>query len=226
MPKCKERRYATVLRLQFQLMVIERNAREGRPFRVLVWASVALVLLDVAVYLTVVRAQGGTDPSDAFTVPFVAGYLVVMAIILSLSQSEGPRLAAMRPVLRTAAAAGLLVLGVFALFSIGLPIFLAGVLATVGAIRAMTVPHLSRLTGLFEIAAAAIAVTVLVGGFVVGQEVIVCPPHGTMSGTTSSFITGGYSYQCNDGRLTLQSGNCNSGSGTIASNGTMTASSC
>jgi hypothetical protein len=206
--------------------VIERNAREGRPVRVLVWASVALVLVDVAVDLSVIRAQGGTDPSDAFTVPFVAGYLVVMAILLSLSLSDGPRLAAMRPALRTAAAAGLLVLGVFALFSIGLPIFLAGVLATVGAIRATTLRNLARRTGIFEIAAAAIALTVLVGGFVVGQRVILCPPHGTMSGTTTSFITGGYSYQCNDGRLTVQSGNCNIGGGTADSSGNVTTSSC
>lgn len=207
-------------------MVIGRDAREGRPIRVVVWASVALVLLDVAVYLTVIRAQGGSDPPDAFTVPFVAVYLMVMAILLSISVSEGPRLAAMRPVLRTAAAAGLLVLGVFALFSIGLPIFLAGVLATVGAIRAMAVPHQARRTWLFEIAAAGVAVTVLVGGFVAAQQVILCPPHGTMSGTTSSFITGGYTYQCKDGRLTMQSGSCNTGTGTADSSGSVTTSSC
>ena len=30
-----------------------------------------------------------------------------------------------------------------------------------------------------------------------------------MSGSTSGFLTGGFSYQCNNGRLTMQSGDCN-----------------
>lgn len=188
--------------------------------------SRALVLADVAAYLFLIRAQGGAAPSDVFTVAFVAGYLMLMAIVLTLSLFDGPRLVAMRPVLRTAAAAGLLVLGVFALFSIGLLIVLAGVLATIGAIRSMAVPRLARRTGLLEIVAAVIAVTVLVGGFVVTQRLILCPPQGTMSGSTSGFMTGGYSYQCNDGRLTMSSGDCNSGSGTIDSNGNATTSGC
>lgn len=161
-----------------------------------------------------------------FTVTFVAGYMLLMAIVLTLSLLDRPRLVAMRPVLRTAAAAGLLVLSVFALFSIGLLIALAGVLATIGAIRSMAVPQLARRPGLLEIAAAVIAVTVLMGGFVVTQRLILCPPQGTMSGSTSGFITGGFSYQCNDGRLTMQSGDCNSGSGTTDSNGNATTSGC
>lgn len=39
-------------------------------------------------------------------------------------------------------------------------------------------------------------------------------------------MTGGYSYQCNNGRLTMQSGDCSSGSGTIDSNGNATTSGC
>jgi hypothetical protein len=206
-------------------MVVHRDAREGRASKILVGASTALVLADVAAYLFLLRAQGGTAPSDVFTVAFVAGYLVLMAIVLTLSLFDVPPLVAMRPVLRTAAAAGLLVLGVFALFSIGLLIALAGVLATVGAIRSMAVPRLARRPGRLEVAAAVIAVTVLMGGFVVTQRLILCPPQGTMSGSTSGFLTGGYSYQCNDGRLTIQSGNCNSGSGTTDSNGNVSATS-
>ena len=207
-------------------MVIRRDAQEGRAIKILVGVSIALVLADVAAYLFLIRAQGGAGPSDVLTVVFVAAYMLLLAIVLTLSLLDRPRLVAMRPVLRTAAAAGLLVLGVFALFSIGLLIALAGVLATIGAIRSMAVPRLARRPGLLEIAAAVIAVTVLMGGFVVTQRLILCPPQGTMSGSTSGFITGGYSYQCNDGRLTMQSGDCNSGSGTTDSNGNVSASSC
>jgi hypothetical protein len=207
-------------------MVTRRDAQEGRAIKILVGVSIALVLADVAAYLFLIRAQGGAAPSDVFTVAFVAAYMLLMAIVLTLSLLDRPRLVAMRPVLRTAAAAGLLVLGVFALFSIGLLIALGGVLATIGAIRSMAVPRLARRPGLLEIAAAVIAVTVLMGGFVVTQRLILCPPQGTMSGSTSGFITGGYSYQCNDGRLTMQSGDCNSGSGTIDSNGNATTSGC
>jgi hypothetical protein len=207
-------------------MVTRRDAQEGRAIKILVGVSIALVLADVAAYLFLIRAQGGAAPSDVFTVAFVAAYMLLMAIVLTLSLLDRPRLVAMRPVLRTAAAAGLLVLGAFALFSIGLLIALAGVLATIGAIRSMAVPRLARRPGLLEIAAAVIAVTVLMGGFVVTQRLILCPPQGTMSGSTSGFITGGYSYQCNDGRLTMQSGDCNSGSGTIDSNGNATTSGC
>lgn len=159
-------------------MVMHRDAQEGRGIKILVGVSMALVLADVGASLFLIRARGGAAPSDVFTVAFVAGYLMLMAIVLTLSLFDGPRLVAMRPVLRTAAAAGLLVLGVFALFSIGLLIVLAGVLATIGAIRSMAVPRLARRTGLLEIVAAVIAVTVPVGGFVVTQRLILCPPQG------------------------------------------------
>src|SRR5450759_699420 len=164
-PKCTEPRTATGVGHRVLPMAMHRDAREGRGTKILVGVSMALVLADVAAYLFLIRAQGGAAPSDVFTVAFVAGYMLLMAIVLTLSLFHGPRLVAMRPVLRTAAAAGLLVLGVFALFSIGLLIVLAGVLATIGAIRSMAVPRLARRPGLLEIAAAVIAVTVLMGGF-------------------------------------------------------------
>ena len=86
-------------------MVIRRDAQEGRAIKILVGVSIALVLADVAAYLFLIRAQGGAAPSDA----------LLMAIVLTLSLLDRPRLVAMRPVLRTAAAAGLLC-SVFACF--------------------------------------------------------------------------------------------------------------
>jgi hypothetical protein len=109
-------------------------------------------------YLLLIRAQGEPQP-DAFTVPFVAGYLALMAVLMWLSLLDQPRLTPLRPVLRGAGAAGLLVLGVIAAFSIGLPIFAAGVLATIAAVRALAGPQ-RRNASLSEVAAAVIAVIV------------------------------------------------------------------
>jgi hypothetical protein len=198
-------------------MVVSREARVGRPTALAVWAAMILVLADLVVYALLIRGQGEPQP-DAFTVPFVAGYLTLMASALWLSLLERPRLVTLRPALRATAAAGLLLLGIFAAMSIGLPIFAAGVLAAVAAIRALAGPRL-RNAVLSEIAAAVIAVTVLVGGFDLTQRMIICPQTGTMSGSGSGFVTGGYHYTCNNGRLTMAPGFCNGGSEGVDANG-------
>jgi hypothetical protein len=188
-------------------MVVSRDPRVGRPTAVLVWAAIVLVLADLVVYGLLIRGQGKPQP-DAFTVPFVIGYLALMAVALWLSLLDRPLLELLRPALRATAAAGLLLLGIFAGFSIGLPIFVAGVLATIAAIRALAGPQV-RNAVLSEIAAAVIAVTVLLGGFELTQRLILCPSTGSISGSGSGFITGGYHYQCVNGTLTWYSGDCN-----------------
>jgi hypothetical protein len=198
-------------------MVGHREAHEARPIQVLVWVAMALVLADVIAYLLLIRFQGDFPP-DAFTVPFVAGYMLLMAIVLWLSLFDGPRLVVLRPALRACAAAGLLVLGVLGLFSIGLPLGVAGVLAMVAAIGALAGPHLRR-AALSEIAAALIAVIVLAGGFELTQRWILCPPSGTMSGSGYGLIGGGYHYECVNGRLTYSAGECNSGTQGVDANG-------
>src|ERR1700716_2251134 len=98
-------------------MVIRRDAHEALAIRIVVWVSMALVLADLVAYAVLLRSQGAPQPY-AFTVPFVAGYLVLMVVLLRMSLFDGPRLAAWRPALRGAAAAGLALLGFFAMFSI------------------------------------------------------------------------------------------------------------
>jgi hypothetical protein len=203
-------------------MVIGRESQEARAIRVLVWVSMALVLADVVVYIVLIRGQGQGD-ARPFTAPFVAGYMVVMAVFLWLSLLDLPWVA-LRLVLRGGAAAGLLVLGVFAVFSIGLPIFVAGVLAAIAAITALARTRL-RYGVLWEIGAALIALTVLVVGFEVTQRAIQCPPNGTMSGSSSGFIAGGYHYECVNGTLNFHSGACN-GTQAADANGNATSSPC
>jgi hypothetical protein len=182
-----------------------------------VWAAIVLVLADLVAYGVIIRTQGEPQP-DAFTVPFVAAYLALMALALWMSLLDRAFLVKVRPALRATAAAGLLLLGIFAAFSIGLPIFAAGVLAAVVAIRALAGPRL-RNAVLSEVAAAVIAVIVLVGGFGLTQRLILCPPSGTIGGSGSGFLTGGYHYQCINGTLTWYSGDCNGVTGGTDANG-------
>jgi len=198
-------------------MVVSRDTRVGRPTALVVWAAMILVLADLVVYGLLIRGQGEPQP-DAFTVPFVAGYLALMAVALWLSLLDRPTLVTLRPALRATAAAGLLVLGILAAMSIGLPIFAAGVLAAVAAIRALAGPRL-RNAVLAELAAAVIAVTVLVGGFELTQRLILCQSSGTIGGSGSGFVTGGYHYQCDNGTLTWYSGDCNGVTGGTDANG-------
>jgi hypothetical protein len=201
-------------------MVVSRDTRVGRPIALVVWAAIVLVLADLVVYGLLIRGQDKPQP-EAFTVPFVAAYLCLMALALWLSLLDRPLLASLRPALRATAAAGLLPMGIIAAMSIGLPIFAAGVLAAIAAARALAGPRL-RTAVLSEVAAAVIAVTVLVGGFELTQRLIMCPPSGTIGGSGSGFLTGGYHYQCVNGTLTWYSGDCNGVTGGTDANGNPT----
>ena len=191
-------------------MVIPGSRQVGRGTAALIWGSIVLVLADLIVYQVLIRSQGAGSPESAAVVPFVSGYMVLMEALLLLSLLDQPRLATMRPALLAAAAAGLAVLGIFAAFSIGLPLFAAGILAGIAGIKAV-VGRASKNAALPVVGAVAIALIVLVGGFEVTQRIIICPPTGTMSGGGSGFLTGAYHYECVDGTLTWHAGECNAG---------------
>jgi len=93
--------------------------------RAMVWIAFAIVLVTDFGYLLIIRAQE-SHPPDAFTVPFVAVFLALMAAMLGASLLGTPTLVRLRPALRAGAASGLLVIGVIALWSIGLLLVLAG----------------------------------------------------------------------------------------------------
>lgn len=174
------------------------------------WFALVVVLATDAAYVLVIRAQGGAEPTTAYTVPFVAGYLVVMATTLaaSLMQWTPP---IVRLPLRAAAAGGLLVLGLFAIFSIGLPLLIAGAMAGAATWFTLGGPQLKS-SVLMGFGAAVIAVAVLLAGFTVTAGIIVCPTHGSMSGGGTGFLTGPYYYDCVNGVLSYHSGSCNTSS--------------
>ena len=191
-------------------MVIPGERQLGRVGAALVCGSIVLVLGDSIAYPLLIRAQDGSPPDSVAVVPFVSGYMLLMALLLCLSLLGHPRLVTLRPAMLAAAAAGLLLLGFFALMSIGLPLFLAGILAAIAAAMSMAARS-SRRVVLSQVVAGALAVTLLVGGFLVANRIIVCPPTGSMGGGGSGFLTPAYHYQCVNGTLTMYPGDCNGG---------------
>ena len=170
--------------------------------RVLVAVAVIAIAAIVVLYLSIIRSQGvdGEPPTDTpWVVPFVAGYEILMALLLSASLVVPP---VMRPGLRGAASAGLFVLGVLALFSIGIGDIIVAALAVAATVLSVAA-NPGRRT-LVTLAAAAIAsVAILLGGFQIAWSHIVCQPAG-QSGGGSAGLFGGSAYDCNDGVLTYR----------------------
>jgi hypothetical protein len=194
---------------------------EGRATRVLVAVAIFLVVVADALYLAIVFNQGPRPP-ESFTIPFIASYLLLLAValVVSLMSRWG---VSVRVALRAAAAAGLLVLGVLALMSIGLALVIAGAMAFAATVRTLRRPVLTR-SNLLGVASAVIAVAVLIAGFEVTGRIIVCPAQGSMSGGGSGFLTGPYYYDCVNGHLNYHSGSCNSDA--IDENGNVTHPGC
>ena len=165
--------------------------------RAMVWVAIAgLVAID-ALYLAIIYAQGGPDPPDVLTVPFVATYLAVMALILGASLLSAGWAKA---VLRAAASGGLVVLGVIAAFSIGVLILVVAAVSMAATVPVLNI-HAKVLvaSGL----AAVVAAAVLVAGLEYTSHYIVCPATGGGSGTTGGLFSH-VAYQCDEGVLTTR----------------------
>jgi hypothetical protein len=164
------------------------------------WAGVAAAVIAGTVdvlYLGYVNSQGAGDP-QFLRVPFVATFIAIMAICAALSSRSSA--ARWRPLLLGASAAGLLLLGYFGIFSIGLPLLVAGALALVGLVR--TGSGKAAAAGM-ALGGAVLAVAVLLAGFSLAEGAIRCPARGTESGGGSGILGGSYQYSCVDGTLTL-----------------------
>ena len=181
---------------------------EGRATRILVAVPIVIVTVADALYVAI-AVNRDPRPPEVFTLPFITAYLAVIAVLLAVSLM--PRWStAVRTAFRAAGAGGLLVLGVLALFSIGLPLIIAGTMAAAGTVRTLRGP-LFTASSLMGVASAVISVVVLIAGFEVTERMIVCPSYGSMSGGGSGFVTGPYYHDCVDGQLTFHSGSCSSG---------------
>ena len=129
-----------------------------------------------------------------------------MAICAALSARKSA--ARWRPLLLGASAAGLLLLGYFGIFSIGLPLLVAGALALVSLIGTLSLggpPAGSRKAAAAGMAAAGavLAVVLQLAGFSLAERAIRCPANGIESGSGPGVLGGSYEYSCNNGKLTI-----------------------
>jgi hypothetical protein len=98
----------------------------------------------------------------------------------------------------------LLLLGYFAIFSIGLALLVAGVLALLALINSLSHSGLSpAAAGGMAAGGAVLAVAVLLAGFSVAEVVIRCPAKGVESGSGTRLLGGSYAYSCDNGKLTI-----------------------
>jgi hypothetical protein len=166
------------------------------------WAGVGAAIIAAAVDVLYL----GVASSDAqfLRVPFVAGFIALMAICAALSaRASATR---WRPLLLGISTAGLLLLGVIGIFSIGVPLLIAGLLALVGLINSLSresAPGRSGKAAAGMVAGGALlAVVVLLAGFIVTEFAIRCPSNGVIDASGSSLF-GGPAYNCDNGKLTI-----------------------
>jgi hypothetical protein len=182
-------------------MVPSGTRSEGRAVRLLVWIPIFSLVVVAAGYVAIIR-NDAERPADILTAPFVVAYLGLMAALLAISVLDTSVVRGLRPALRGAASAGLLVLGVLGLFSVGLPILIAGVVATAGAVVTVA-SRPTAVAAVSAVVAGLVAVAVLLAGFEFVWHYLVCPSTGISAGTTAGIFVSSYSYECSYGHLTI-----------------------
>jgi hypothetical protein len=180
-------------------------------------SAVIAALTDI-LYFGVVVGQGGHD-TIRWRVAFVATYIAVLAMTAALSARASA--SAWRPALLGLSAIGLLAMGFIAIFSIGLPLLIAGALAFVALVVSLTASR--QPAGLLKAGGGAlIALVIFVGGFEASERPIACAPTGVETGSGSGLLSGPYHYTCVNGKLTLYPGECNHGGASYDASGNVT----
>jgi len=172
------------------------------------WAGVAAAIIAAAndvLYLAIIATQSDSA-SQFLRVPFIAAFIAVMAICAALSSMASA--GRWGSFLLGVSAAGLLLLGFLAMFSIGLPLVIAGVLAALGLIKTLgDVRSSGERSARAAVATAAggavLAVVVLLAGVSFTELAVRCPANGQESGSGFSLLGGAYQYRCDHGVLTI-----------------------
>src|SRR5260370_37084181 len=150
-------------------------------------SAVMAALTDI-LYFGVVVGQGGHDPIR-WRVAFVATYIAVLAMTAALSARASA--SAWRPALLGLSAIGLLATGYVAIFSIGLPLLLAGALAFIALVVSLTASR--QPAALLKAGAGAlVALVIFVGGFEASERAIACAATGVGTGVGSGLLIGPY----------------------------------
>jgi hypothetical protein len=158
--------------------------------------AIVVAVVDVLYIWFVGFVQGATSDMP-WVVPFVASYLGLLAVCALLSATGSP--SSWRIALLGASAGGLVVLGFLALFSIGLLLFVMGLVSIAALLVAIRGTTNRGLAAGASIAGALIAVLIMVAGFAISDRIIACRP-GVGSGGGTGFLTSSYSYTCQNGR--------------------------
>jgi hypothetical protein len=172
--------------------------------------AIVAAVVDV-LYIRYVTAQQGSDP-QFLDFPFVASFIALMAMSAAFSV---PARVGWRPFLLGISAGGLLLLGLFAIFSIGLALIIPGVVALYGVTGAVAdlrpsdassgAVHKGRRRAGIATAVAGVvtSVVVLLAGFSVTETFIRCRPSGSESGGGITVLGFSYTYRCDNGKLTI-----------------------
>jgi hypothetical protein len=168
-------------------------------------AVIVACAVDILYVSQIVGPPGGRGYSLPWRSVFVALFIAAMTIAAALAiRSSATQ---WRTVLLGLSSVGLLAMGYLAIFSIGLPLLVAGLGLLIGLIGAVAS---SRQPARVMRAAAGglLALVIFFGGFELTAQAITCPAHGFEGGTGSSFLGGPYHYTCVDGKLTIRPGDC------------------
>jgi len=163
--------------------------------------AILVAVVDI-LYIAIIHGQPASDLP--WRVPFVAAYLAAIAVCAALSTRVRSR--RWQAGLLATSAAGLLLLGFFGLFSIGLPLVVAGLLAIAGLASVIGGSARRGVMVASSLAGGLVAVVVLLAGFEVTERIITCPPGVVSGGGGSGFLTGSYSYTCQGGRAIVTYG--------------------
>ncbi len=176
--------------------------------------------VDIVYVSQIIGPPGGRPDPLVWRSPFVAFFIAMMAIAAALAVR--PSTVGWRTLLLGLSAVGLLAMGYLAIFSLGLPLLVAGLgvlVVLIGAVAASRQP-----AGVLRAAAGGLlALVIFFGGLELTARAISCPAHGFEGGTGSSFFGDPYHYLCVDGKLTIRPGDCNHMGASMDSSGQVTA---
>jgi hypothetical protein len=172
---------------------------------VVLTAVIVACAVDIVYVSQIIGPPGGRPDPLVWRSPFVAFFIAVMAIAAALAIR--PSAAGGRTVLLGLSSVGLLAMGYLAIFSVGLPLLVAGLGLLVALIYAVVAS--GQPAGVMRAAAGGLlALVIFFGGFELTAQAITCPVHAFEGGTGSSFLGGPYHYTCVDGKLTIRPGDC------------------
>ena len=183
-------------------------------------AAIIAAVVDI-LYIGIVIRQNSQGPHDPLgsTVIFVATFIAVLAVTAALAALRPA--ATRRPALLGLSAIGLLAIGVVAIFSVGLPLIVAGGLAFVALLSSLRESR--QPAGILKAGVGALlALAIFVGGFEATVRAIACPASGVETGSGSGLVSGPYHYTCVNGKLTIYPGACNSGGASYDAHGNVT----